>query len=463
MVIVLDKYKRPLGFTTERRARKLMETRRACMYRKFPTVLIVKDVDSRDIENLPTYRIKIDPGAKHSGIAIVCNETDEAMYYMQIEHRGNAVKAHLDTRRATRRNRRNRETWYRKPKWKAHRSDDNFHADSNRKEGWLPPSIKSTADNVIHWVHKLRRFVNITECSFEAVRFDSQLMDNPDISGEDYQHGTLYGYELKEYLLEKFGHQCQYCGGVSGDEILEWEHMIPKSRGGSDSAKNANLACVCCNKDKNNRTLPEYLDLLKTRKPKTNAAKELNDERIKRISNILKNGKGYKSNRYAAWVNSSRRYIEKKLFNVFKEVECSSGGRTKFNRNQLGLPKDHHYDALCVGTVPEDGYNDRTGGYALYAKATGRGTRLRGQVNKCGIITVKYSKSPKKVFGFQTGDMVIANIPSGKYQGRHISKVFVRSDGRFDIKINEKRATTSYKYCKPCQRFDGYEYRCFAT
>ena len=76
MIIILDKHKKPLGFTTERRARKLMEARRACMYRKFPAVIIVKDVDSRDIEKLPSYRIKIDPGAKHTGIAIVCNETN---------------------------------------------------------------------------------------------------------------------------------------------------------------------------------------------------------------------------------------------------------------------------------------------------------------------------------------------------------------------------------------------------
>ena len=97
---------------------------------------------------------------------------------------------------------------------------------------------------------KLRGFINITECSFEAVRFDSQLMDDPDISGREYQQGTLFGYELREYLLEHFRHTCQYCGGASGDSVLEWEHKIPKSRGGTDSIKNATLSCFTCNRDK---------------------------------------------------------------------------------------------------------------------------------------------------------------------------------------------------------------------
>lgn len=459
MVIVLDKHKKPLGFTTERRARKLMEVRRACMYRRFPAVIIVKDVDSRILENLPTYRIKIDPGAKHTGISVVCNETNEAMFFMQIEHRGDMVKKNLSTRHDARKNRRNRETWYRRPKWKVHKKDDNFRVVSRRKEGWLPPSVKSTADNVIHWVKKLKKFINITECSFEAVRFDSQLMDNPDISGEEYQHGTLFGYELKEYLLETFGHQCQYCGGTSGDSTLEWEHMKPRSKGGSDSVKNASLACSVCNRDKGNRDLKEYLDVLKTRSPKSKKEKDLNDARIKHINDILENGKIHKSNRYSAWVNANRRYIEKELFEIFKEVECSSGGRTKYNRTKLGLPKDHHYDALCVGTVPEGGYKNRTNGYVLHAKATGRGTRLRGQINKCGIITVKYKKSPKRVFGFQTGDMVTADIPKGKYKGRYTGKVMVRSSGYFDIKVSGRRVVSSHSNCKIVQNFDGYEYR----
>ena len=87
MVITLDKHKRPLGFTTEKRARQLMEARRAVIYRYFPTVIIIRDQDARDYDDLLTYRIKIDPVSVHTGIVIVCNETNRVMYSIQIEHR----------------------------------------------------------------------------------------------------------------------------------------------------------------------------------------------------------------------------------------------------------------------------------------------------------------------------------------------------------------------------------------
>lgn len=470
MVIVLDKRKRPAGFTTERRARKLMEKRRAVLYRAYPCTIIVKDLDVRTIDTLPAYRLKIDPGAKYTGMAVVCNETNEVMLYLQIEHRGELIKEAMDTRKNIRRNRRSRETWYRRPKWKAHRKDDNFRADSSREKGWIPPSVKSTADNIIHWALRLKKFIRLTTCSLEAVRFDMQLLQNPDVSGLEYQHGTLFGYEMKEYLLETYGHKCQYCGGLAGDPILEWEHMTPKSRGGTDRVDNANLACKTCNQDKGNRTLPEYLEVLKKRKPKSKKQQELNNERIRRISAIVEKGTIYKDLRYAAWTNVTRGYDEKHLFAIFGDVECSSGGRTKYNRKLLGLPKDHHYDALCVGAVPESGYKDRTHGYCLYVQAMGRGTRLLGHINKCGIITVKYRYRNKRMrshgvngttVSLQTGDMVRAVIPGGKYQGTYTGRVMIRRSGAHDISIagNVRVTGTKKTVYQVLQRSDGYAYK----
>lgn len=249
MVIALDKNKRPIGVMTERRARILMERWEACLYRRYPAVVILKHKDVRQMEGLPRYRIKIDPGSKYTGIAVVNEDTDEVVFYMQIEHRGAEIVYKLQTRANARGNRRSRETWYRRPKFdnKPHKKGSKWQMTSPRPEGWLPPSIKSIGDNVLNWTHKLGRWLNITECSFEAVRFDTQLLENPDIEGEEYQHGTLYGYELKEYLMEKCFHTCQYCGGTSGDPVLEWEHVTPRTRGGSDSVRNATLACRSCN------------------------------------------------------------------------------------------------------------------------------------------------------------------------------------------------------------------------
>ena len=448
MVIVLDRHRRPAGFTTEKHLRKLCESRRALVIRTYPTVAVLKDHDIRDMQGLQSYRIKIDPGAKHTGIAIVCNETDAVCLYLQIEHRGEAVKKALDTRRGVRRNRRSRETGYRRPGFEKGKYV------SGRGKAWLPPSVKSTADNIISWVDRLRRWINITECSFEAVRFDTQLMDDPDIEGVQYQHGELAGYEIREYLLDKYGHTCQYCDGVSGDRILQWEHIMPRSRGGSDSVKNATLACRSCNQDKGNRTLQEWESAIAARKNSS----PLDAARLAGIARI-REGRAKVSNRYCAWTGSTRRYTEQALYKRFKEVECASGGRTKYNREQvLHLKKDHHLDALCVGRVPENGYRDLTGGYVLMVRAKGRGNRLRGNTNCCGVITIKYTDNSKTHKGYMTGDIVRAVIPKGKYAGRHTGRITIRHRDTFALKTNAGRFDVNCKYMTILQKSDGYSY-----
>ena len=73
-------------------------------------------------------------------------------------------------------------------------------------------------------------------------------MQNPEISGIEYQQGTLQGYEIREYLLEKFGRKCCYCG--KENIPLEIEHIIPKSRGGTNRIDNLCLACMNVTKRK---------------------------------------------------------------------------------------------------------------------------------------------------------------------------------------------------------------------
>lgn len=449
MVILLDKHKKPAGFTTESHLRRLTEKHNAVIYRKFPCVAILTKQDRREFNGLKTFRIKIDPGATNTGISIVCNETNEVVLFMQIEHRGIQVKANLETRQKVRKSRRNRKTGYRRRKYKGGR---NYDSSMHRKS--LTPSIKSTADNIINWCKKLKRWVNLTTSSVEAVRFDTQLMDNPDINGIEYQQGELFGYELKEYLLDKYGHTCQYCNGVSGDVVLEWEHIIPRSRGGSNSAKNATLSCKSCNREKSNKTPEEWAKSIRSK----SAITKLDQARLDGIYSVI-NKKPKASNRYCAWVNASRHYLESALFALFGEVECSSGGRTKYNRKKLNLPKDHHYDALCVGIVPDCGYIDKTNGYVLMVKAKGRGTRLRGNINSCGIITVKYSNRTKTHKGFMTGDIVYADVPKGKHKGRYVGRIAIRQSGNFRmIDTNGIGHDIGCQYMTIIQKSDGYAY-----
>lgn len=144
--------------------------------------------------------------------------------------------------------------------WHKEKPGDRPARFNNRKrpEGWLPPTVRAKTDCVINWVNRLMRLCPIAAISIETVRFDTQKLQNPEISGIEYQQGTLFGYEVREYLLAKYGHECQYCHGKSKDPVLEIDHIIPKSRGGSDRVSNLTLACHTCNQDKGNKTAEEY-------------------------------------------------------------------------------------------------------------------------------------------------------------------------------------------------------------
>jgi len=125
-----------------------------------------------------------------------------------------------------------------------------------RNESWLPPTLQSRVDNIETWVRRLCKLCPITAISYENVKFDTQLLRNPEISGIEYQQGTLQGYEVREYLLEKFDRKCVYCGATNVP--LEIEHVIPKSRGGTDRIDNLVIACHECNQKKGNKTAEEF-------------------------------------------------------------------------------------------------------------------------------------------------------------------------------------------------------------
>jgi hypothetical protein len=97
-----------------------------------------------------TYRIKIDHGSRHTGIAILKNDK-EVIFLGQINHRTN-IKKSMDERRDHRRFRRSK-LRYRKPRF--------LNRASSRKKGKLPPSLQSRVDNVYSVVKKFMKICPI--------------------------------------------------------------------------------------------------------------------------------------------------------------------------------------------------------------------------------------------------------------------------------------------------------------
>lgn len=432
-VFVLDKQKRPLMPCSEKRARLLLERGRAVVVRLAPFTLRLKDRRGGALQPL---RLKLDPGSQTTGIALVrasaavapptgaAEHVAPVLWLGELAHRGPGIREALTRRRQFRRARRSRKTRYRAPRF----------LNRPRRDGWLPPSLQHRLDTSVNWVERLRRLAPITALSQELVRFDPQALQNPEISGVEYQQCELAGYEVREYLLEKWHRRCAYCGAPHVP--LEIEPIVPRSRCGSVRVSNLTLACRPCNQRKGNRALEDFLH----RQPA-------------RLHHIQAQAKA--PLRDAAAVKATRWALFAALQATGLPVETGSGGRTKFNRARLVIPKTHALDAACVGAVAQLHHWHRP---VLAIRATGRGAYCRTRTFNNGFPR-GYLLREMRVHGFQTGDWVRAKVPTGKHAGVHVGRVAVRRTGSFNIQTPDGTVQgISYRHCRLLQRADGYGY-----
>ncbi len=424
-VFVLDTTKQPLNPVHPGRARLLLKQGKAAVYRRCPFTIMLK----RAVEQpaLHPLRIKVDPGSKTTGIALVNDASGEVVWAAELTHRGEQIQRDLDKRRAARRNRRQRKTRYRAPRFQNRR----------KRKGTLPPSLESRICNVLTWVCRLMRLCPITAISQELVRFNTQALEHPDIEGVEYQHGMLAGYEFKEYILLKWNHQCAYCD--SREAPLELDHIYPRSRNGSNRVSNLTLACTPCNQRKSNQDVREFL----------------HDDPA-RLARILAHMKA--PLRDAAAVNATRWALNARLKALGLPVEGGSGGLTKYNRVMRGLDKTHWLDAANVGrsTPASLIIKDIV---PLHITATGHGSRQMCRMDKYGFPRTG-PKQHKRVQGFQTGDLVRAVVTSGTKQGTYVGKVAVRTRGSFNITTAQGVVTDiHHRFCVLIARSDGYTYQ----
>ncbi len=418
MVFVLSRNKKPLALapTSNARARVLLKNGKAIVVSLYPFVIRLKELK----ETIQCFEIKLDPGASTTGVAIV--DKEKALFFFGLVHRGKAIKKALDSRRAIRRGRRARNTRYRAPRFN----------NRVRSLNWLAPSVKSRADNVINFVKKYQRFIPLNKATIERVSFDNSSMANGEkLYGTQYQQGSLYQNKLRDFIFAKNNGQCAYCGN-KGEEI---EHIVPRSKGGTDSIHNLALSCRECNIKKGTLSLKEFGKIIN-----------------KDLSHI----EPRKLPKEAAIIQSARNYTIKEIAKIM-EVETGEGWETSFNRKERNLPKEHYYDALCVGGKSDYVITTKE---VLEIKAQGRGSRQMTRVDKFGFPRTSPKPTAKSVNGFTTGDIVKANVTSGLKQGNYLGRVAVRSSGYFNISTSDGVIQgISNKYCKTIQKGDGYEYQ----
>jgi 5-methylcytosine-specific restriction endonuclease McrA len=414
LVFVLDANEQPLAPCPPRRARLLLKARKAAVYRRFPFVIILKRAITRP--KLPALRLKIAPGQKATGLAIVNQEC--VVFAAEVTHRSERIHRSLGARRLLRRNRRQRKTRYRQPRF----------SNRSRAKGWLAPSLQSRVSNVVTFVKRLLRFCSIRLLSLEMATYDMQKMQRNETTGNEYQPGTLHTYEVKQHLLEKFHRKCVYCKKTGVP--LQVEHVVPLARGGTNRLSNKTLACQPCNQKKANKT-----------------AEEFGFPRVqKQAKTPLKT---------VAAINSTRLALHRQLLIFGLPVETGTTGRTKYNRHRLGLPKAPWTDAAAVGASTPAALSV-SGGSILRLRAMGHGSRKMRLTDKPG--TGSHRQRMKTYHGFQTGDYVQALFPKGKHTGKHCGRVTVTARGDFRLWIDGKEASLNHKHCTRLFRADGYSY-----
>ena len=399
LVFVLDTNKWPLDPVHPGKARRLLSTGKAAVFRRYPFTIILKpacpEVPVQELE------LQLDPGSQVTGMAVV--QGTKVIFGAELEHRPQQIKDALLSRRQLRRSRRNRKNRHRQARF----------LNRTRPKGWLTPSLQHRVDTTMTWVNRFRRLAPIGSMTQELVRFDLQLMHNSEISGVEYQQGELQGYEVREYLLEKWNRKCAYCGAKN--VALEVEHIQPQSKG-ETGFSNLTMACHSCNQSKSNRDIRDFLS----------GQPDVWNRILKQAKSPLK---------YTAAVNSTRWALFNALKKTVLPVVTGTGGQTKFHRTRLDLPKTHWLDAASIGKI--DSLQVLTTKPLLIA-AKGHGTRQMCGTDKYGFPT-RHRSRVQIHQGFHTGDIISATVTKGKKIGSDIGRVLCRASGSFDIATQSGR------------------------
>jgi hypothetical protein len=392
-VYVLSKEGKPIMPTSRGgRVRWLLKTRRAKVVRTIPFTIQLLEEDRKYYTQEINLGIK--PGSKELGISATSGK--EELFCASVKLRTDIVNL-LSTRRETRRTRRSR---------LRHRKDRFKNRVKSKRPGWIAPSIQNKIQfhlKVVEFVHKILPISNIT---LEIASFDIQKIKNPGISGAQYQNGPQKDFwNVREYVLFRDNHVCQYCHGKSGDEILNVHHIESRKTGGN-SPGNLITLCETCHKDYHHGKI------------------KLSFKRVRSFKELT-------------YLNIMKDRLYQELFKIYGFIYITYGYQTKCDRISKGLLKSIDTDAYAISSGDTNPLLSDT----IYCISQIR--RHNRQIHKFNILKGgkrKRNQADYKVFGYRLNDVV-------KYQGERYYIGGRRERGYFNIRSLEKvkKIDISYK------------------
>ncbi|MFV0557141.1 MAG: RNA-guided endonuclease IscB [Enterococcus sp.] len=403
-VFVLNHFGKPLMPTRPRNARVLLRENLARVVKRTPFTIQLTHSSGG---NLQPITLGVDAGSKYIGVS--ASTRKQELYSGQVDLRTDIVKK-LASKRQYRRSRRNRKTRYRKPRF--------LNRVKTKHKGWLAPSIEAKINTHLQMIQNLHKLLPITKVVIETASFDTQLLQNPEISGRGYQQGPqVNSWNVREYVLFRDNHRCVACHGKSKDPILNVHHLESRKTGGNRSE---NLVTLCQTYHKN-----------------YHAGK---------LELTIQRGASFRD---AAFMGIMRWTTYNRLKERFSSVYMTFGYITKYHRIAHNLPKNHRIDTYCVA----GNFDVEPAKEYYYQKKVRCHNRQLHKANTLKGGLRKKNQAPEIVYGYQLFDKVLAENTEWFIFGR-------RTSGYFDLRkldgTNLNKGSYSYKKIKQLESRTGF-------
>jgi hypothetical protein len=240
-VYVLNCHGQPLMPCQPRKARLLLKERKAKVVKMVPfTIQLLYGSSGYKQE----VSLGVDAGTQHIGISATTEK--RVLFEAEVKPRGD-IQELLATRQQFRHARGSRTTRYRQARFLNRR----------KPEGWLVPSVQHKVAAHLKTIRMCHQLLPVSKTTIEVAQFDIQKIRNPEINGKQYQEGPQLGFwNVREYVLARDEHRCQWCAGSSKDVLLHVHHLESRKTGG-DSPDNLITLCQTCH-ELLHRTHQEY-------------------------------------------------------------------------------------------------------------------------------------------------------------------------------------------------------------